>query len=195
MRRFLVIAAIGVLCVPLALGDWLLDPPGKTLTLYSSNSNDGYSASRGVVFTATSATPIAGIGYYNDVGAGGSATVELWEGVSLNGNTGGTLVASGTANIGGPLGWFNIPVAYNLLANTNYEIDITYSFSAAGNYFYAYDPAMFGDPPFTVGPFDVVDGTMGHNTGNFVMPRMDLVAVPEPAGLLLLGALALLRRR
>ena len=186
MKKPLVVLALVFMVAPAALAQpWELDPPGKPLNLYSSNSNDGYIDSRGVVFTASEDFSMASFGYYNDVGNGGMATVQLYEDVNTNGYTGGNLVASGSASIAGGLDWYDIDMNYALIGGKAYEAVFLYDFAAAGNYFYDYDPDLFGDPPFDVGPVHVIDGTCAHNTGNFVMPRFRVI--PEPSSLALLG--------
>ena len=196
MKRSLVLVALVLMVVPAALAQpWELDPPGKPLINYSNGSNDGYSESRGVVFEALADFAMTSFGHYNNPGNGGVATVELYEDVNTNGNTGGTLVATGSANIAGGLDWYDIDMSYALTAGKAYEAVIQYDFSAAGNWYYDYDPVYFGDPPFDVGPVHVIDGTMAHGTSNYVMPRHRIIPEPTSRALLGLGLAFAIRRR
>ena len=79
MKTKLVLAA-AVLALPVvaAQADFLPLDPGTGLIHYTSNSNDGYSSYRGVVFEANEAIVVTGAGLYTKSAGGLNATFRLW---------------------------------------------------------------------------------------------------------------------
>jgi hypothetical protein len=172
--------------------------PGKVLKHYSSNTNDGYSSYRGVVFTADEAFQVLGADLWTKASNPLNATFELYEIVVTNGNVlqGATLVDSFNAALAGDIGFhggdFDAPV--NMDAGQDYLLRVGYSEPADENWFFDFDPDYFGDPPVDIGPVTLIDGTLGGDTSNYVMPYMNL-RVPAPGALALLGLAGLVTRR
>jgi hypothetical protein len=172
--------------------------PGKPLKHYSSNSNDGYSSYRGVVFSADEAFQVLGADLYTKATNTLNATFELWEIATTHGYVLGNanLVGSFNAQLSGDLdfhgGKFNTPI--DMMAGQAYLLRVGYSEAADENWFFDFDPDYFGDPPVDIGPVTIIDGTLGGDTSNYVMPFMDL-QIPAPGALALLGLAGLVTRR
>jgi hypothetical protein len=170
--------------------------PGTGLTLFTTNSNDGYSSARGMLFTMNNTIQVNSFGFYT-TNAAGSATWTLRQVFTLSGNvnTGSNLITTvnTTLGSGGPQ-YFDAAVSpLTLTAGNSYHLEIQYSQSAAENYFYNWN-----GPAVNLGLLSVVDGTMGGDTGNSVAPGMRInQVVPEPASIaaLALGLGVLVRRR
>jgi hypothetical protein len=190
-------AAVALVAVEAPAQNIPLDP-GVELELFSQNSNDGYSVFRGVVFSADESFSILGADLWTTAGNPLNATFELWQLSSTQGDilVGANLLGSFNAALSGDLafhgGDFAAPI--DVAAGEDYLIRVGYSEAAAQNWFYAFDPVVFGDPPVDIGAVTIIDGTQGGNTSNFVMPYMNL-RVPAPGAFALLGLAGLAWRR
>lgn len=186
---FVASAAVAASTSQLCAQGWF-DPPGKPFMLYTLNSNDGYSASRGVLFNVSE--PLVADTYWwtNNMPAEVFLTWELREdGVTVD-------TAVSETGGGGFTDYFAVGGGYTLMPGHDYELSISHNANAVANYFYDYDPFFFGDPPFAVGVITVFDGTQGHDASNFVMPRMGInVPAPGAGALMGLGLLVASRRR
>ncbi len=180
--RFSMIAvAMGcAVLVSAAVADELPLDPGKQIIHYTSNSNDGYSSFRGMVFTANEDFEITGLGLYTKSEGGPlNATIEVYQIVVTQGNVlaGATLIGSGNGPLQGPLGYhnanLNAPAAVK--AGSSYLVRFGYTQAADENWFYDFDPNAHGDPPVDLGLVTIIDGTMGGGTGNTVAPSIQLI--------------------
>lgn len=160
------------------------DPVGH---VFSTNSNDGWSSGRGVVFQATADGTMSSIGLYHDL-TGIDLSYKISETTSANGDiaTGEIVLLTGnTVVTTNGLEWIDFAIADTpYSAGSFYHIQ--FSFSGNGNQNFFYDN---NDVPFTQGSFEVIDGTQGTSTGNSVMPAVRLddsagfvgESVPVPA--------------
>jgi hypothetical protein len=196
MRSIFTLALVGVLSTS-AFASFLPLDPGVALTAFTSNSNDGYSAGRGMWFQANNALTVTGAGFFNGFSDDDSFTMNLW----TADNTGSNLHVSnlGSFTIGSPApgdhyvnGSFSSSIG--LSAGSFYYLEVVSGASFDTNYFYNWN-----GPGVNIGDVTVLDGGLGNDLGNTVAPglQLDIEAVPEPASfaVLGLGALALLRRR
>lgn len=200
--RALVFVVAPLACAGLvkADGELLLMDPLTPFSLYTTNSNDGYSSFRGMVFTANEAGFYNGAALYTWSANGLNATFELYSIITTVGNVldGATLLRSASGLISGPLGFHGLKFDdITLVANQDYLLRVGYQEAADENWFYDFDPVVFGDAPVDIGPITLIDGTLGGNTSNFVAPYLALQIVPAPGVLALLGlaGLAGTRRR
>jgi hypothetical protein len=162
-------------------------PPNDTTgSVYSTNDNDGYEDSRGLVFRSTTAQIIDSIGIYLDV----TNTLLNWVIYQTTGITGdvatgqveldsGSLLANTTG-----LEWIDISIApLALAANSTYHIAFSHTAAANQNFYY-----NNSNTTWTQGAFTLLDGTGAGDTGNSVVAAIRLNAeadpgtgVPEPA--------------
>lgn len=174
----LLIAAMPVIavaeCIPFPL-----DVDNGTFDLYTTNSNDGYSSYRGVVFTCDEATLVCGAELWTKSTGGLNATFEIYSIVITSGYVlgGATMVGSFNAFLQGDLGFHGgeLDEPITMDAGQSYLLRVGYSESADENWFFEFDPVVFGHDPVDLGRFTVIDGTLGGDTGNFVMPLMSLL--------------------
>ena len=191
MNKFMTLCAFATVAAASTVNaQGFFDPPSKPFTLYSTFSNDGYSANRGVFFTVSSNLPANSYHWTNDMPANATLQWDLREnGIVVDtqfSNTGG----------GGLLDYSVGGSGFLMTTGNQYDLALTHNDNGVGNYFYAYDPAAFGDAPFNVGVITVTDGHLGNDGSNFVMPRMGInVPGPASAALLGLGGLVATRRR
>lgn len=172
------------------------DSGDDPLTLFSQNSNDGYSSFRGVVFQADENVTINGAYLWTQSSNGLNATFELYTVINTSGDVlaGATLERSANHLLQGSIGFhggkFN---SFDLIAGNSYLIRVGYSEAAEENWFFNYDQGS--EDPLDLGPITIIDGTLGGNTGNTVTPYMALQIVPGPGALALLGLAGLAGRR
>lgn len=188
-------------CAGLAKADGplLQMDPLTPFGLYTQNTNDGYSGFRGMVFTANVAAAYNGAALWTKSTGGLNATFNLYEINTTVGDVlqGANLVRSVSGVLQGDLGFWGLKFdAITLTAGQSYLLQVGYDESADENWFFDFDPLVFGDLPVDIGAITLIDGTAGGNTSNFVAPYLAL-QVPAPGVLALLGlaGLAGTRRR
>jgi hypothetical protein len=173
------------------------DPTGFTT---SSNSNDGWSLGRGMVFQMTGDVTVDSLGVLIDA-TNLAFTWEVSQVFDLTGYVGAdgkNVLASGTSTAStNGLQFIDFAFApVTLHAGNDYHLDISFTGVANQRFYYNNNNVTF-----TTGQFTSLDGTNSYNTSNTVMPalRLDAVApVPEPGTLPLIGigiTLLLLRWR
>ncbi|MDD2919866.1 IPTL-CTERM sorting domain-containing protein [Rhodoferax sp.] len=169
------------------------DPTGH---VFSTNTNDGWSSSRGVVFQATATQTITGIGLYQDLtGVLVNYEVAQTTGASGDISVGKTVLRSGSNTFTTTgLQYITFPITpLQLMAGNFYHVRFDFAGNSNQNFFYDNDNVAFSQSGFAQ-----IDGTQGDDTGNSVMPRIQLLqaaAAPMPIPTLsesMLVALALL---
>ena len=172
------------------------DPTGAVLT---TNANDAWSGGRGVVFQATTTQTINSISLYQDL-TGIPVNYEIDQTTSATGNigTGKTVLRSGGGTFttsGLQFITFSI-TPLQLVAGNFYQVRFDFAGNSNQNFFYSNNNIVFSQPGFSQ-----IDGTAGDDTGNSVMPRIQLGPVSPPVAQnatiptlspLLLAALSLL---
>ena len=201
-------AAIAVFCSVAQAQIFFVPPNDTTGSVFTTNTNDGWSGSRGVVFQATTTQTITGIGLYQNL-TGITVNFEVDQTTSASGNVGvGKTIlrsGSGTFTTAG-LQYITVRSPHaQLTAGNFYQVRFDFSGNSNQNFFYDNGNVVFSQPGFAL-----VDGTSGDDTGNSVMPNIELLqvnaaSVPVPAlsnamlaalaFLLAGGSYAALRRR
>ena len=204
----IVAIAVGVGLAGAASAQTIFVPPNDTAGhVFSTNSNDGWNSSRGVVFQVNSTQTVNSIGLYQDL-TGVTVNYEVDQITSASGNVGpGKVIlrsGSGTFTTSG-LQFITFAIApVTLNSGSFYQIRFDFSGNSNQNFFYDNQ-----DVPFSQPGFSQIDVTEGDDTGNTVMPRIEInaatavatVPVLSSLGLALLGvllagaALTRLRRR
>jgi hypothetical protein len=172
------------------------DPTGAVLT---TNSNDSWNGSRGVVFQATTTQTINSISLYQDL-TGIPVNYEIDQTTTATGNigTGKTVLRSGAGTFTtSGLQFITFSFApVQLVAGNFYQVRFDFTGNSNQNFFYLNNNVVFSQPGFSQ-----IDGTAGDDTGNAVMPRIQLDLASSPVAQnatiptlspLLLAALSLL---
>lgn len=158
------------------------DPVGHVVT---TNANDGYAGGRGVVFSMLNDVAIDSVGIYLDV-TGLVVSYSIAQVTSTTGQvtSGETILDSGSAAVTtNGLQWVDFHLARRTLLNGEQTtLEFTFSGNANQNFFYNNNNVTF-----TTGDFQLLDGTQGGNTNDFLMPAVRVNTVPEPDGLALAG--------
>ncbi len=174
-------------------------PNDPTGAVFTTNANDSWSGSRGVVFQATSTQTINSISLYQNL-TGITVNYEVDQTTSASGNIGAgkTVLRSGNGvftTSGLQFITFSI-VPLQLIAGNFYQIRFDFTGNSNQNFFYNNNNVVFSQPGFSQ-----IDGTQGDDTANSVMPSIQLGPASAPVALnatiptlspLLLGTLALL---
>jgi len=174
-------------------------PNDPTGAVFTTNANDSWNGSRGVVFQATSPTTFNSISLYQDL-TGITVNYEIDQTTSASGNIGpGKTVlrsGSGVFTTAG-LQFITFPIAPLTLTSGNfYQVRFDFAGNSNQNFFYNNNNVVFSQPGFSQ-----IDGTQGDDTTNSVMPRIQLGSGSPPVALgatiptlspLLLATLALL---
>jgi len=172
------------------------DPTGAVLT---TNSNDAWAISRGVVFQATATQAITSVSLYQDL-TGITVNYEIDQTTTATGivGTGKTILRSGSGTFTtSGLQFITFPIApLQLVAGNFYQVRFDFVGNSNQNFFYNNNNVVFSQPGFAQ-----IDGTSGDDTNNSVMPRIQLGTASPPVILsatipalspLLLAALSLL---
>jgi hypothetical protein len=186
-------AAVALLVsASLAQAQTLVLDPGVPLTLFTTNSNDGYNPGRGVVIQDNSPITITAVGLFTQPPASGfNPTWTIWQTTSYpSSNVNNILletVTPGTQGVNGGLAYYDttLTTPITLVPGNLYHFQISYVESAQQNWFYNFN---LGNN--NIGAVSVLDGTLGGDDSNTVMPGMRLqlsAAVPEPTTLSLMG--------
>ena len=153
------------------------DPTGMVFT---TANNDGYVNGRGAVFTPTTDFNLVGVGIWQDL-TGVTLSYTLKDSLDH-------VLRSGEAAFstnGLEFIEFNF-AELTLAAGSEYKLDFAFGGVSNQNFFYNEG----GGSPFSQEGFTGIDGTQGGDTGNSVIPRLELIgepgaggvgAVPEPA--------------
>ena len=201
ISRFIV-AAVGVAALGLAgaaSAQTVFIPPNDPVGhVFTTNSNDGWAVSRGVVFQATSSQLITSVGLLQDL-TGVTVNYEIDQTTSASGNIGPgkSILRSGSSTFTtSGLQFVTFPITPLVLTAGNfYQIRFQFSGNSNQNFFYDNANVVFSQPGFAQ-----IDGTEGDDTGNSVMPSIEInssgpvasaTAVPalSRVGLALLGLL------
>lgn len=195
------VLATGMLLSTAAMADGIMfpleaDSGDDPLTLFSQNSNDGYSGFRGVIFQANEDVSINGAYLWTKSLNGLNATFELYTLAVTEGNVlaGATLERTSNYLLQGDIGFHGGKFdAFDLIAGRNYLIRVGYTQPADENWFFAFDQGS--EDPLDLGPITIIDGTASGHSGNTVTPFMSLQIVPAPGAMALLGLAAVVGRR
>lgn len=185
MLRYFAVAAALAAASPAAAAVDFVPPSDTTGQVFSTNANDGYSSGRGVVFSPTSSFLLSSVGLYQDLtNVNLSFTLSLAT-ASTGQVNGGTVLAGGNQTVTtSGLQFVDFSFAPILLnAGTFYFLDFSFTGSSNQNFFFN----QSGAQPYSQAGFTGIDGTLGGNTGNFVLARIQLnpleqtTPLPEPA--------------
>ena len=178
-----VLAAALAFAAPAGAQEILVPPNDPAGHVFSTLSNDGWSGSRGVVFTMQGTGTLTGVALWHDL-TNITVEYEVAEVASASGDlsTGKVVLRSGSALVTtAGLQFVVFPFASLALANGS-SYHVRFRFDGLGNQNFFYDNS---NVTFTQGPFTLVDGTNNEDTGNSVMPRVRLdgtfVAAAAPA--------------
>jgi hypothetical protein len=184
-RCLALLAPLGAAAPAWAIGSILVLDPGATFFKYSHNVNDGYATGRGMVFRADESIIVDGAAFFNEDDEGLFATFALYSVVSTSGDvlSGATLLRSVTSVIAvGPVEYYGVKFPpLQLAAGQHYLLRISYPDISEQNWFYDFDPVVFGSTPVDIGPVTLIDGEAEGNTSNFVAPPLALQLYPCPA--------------
>ncbi len=179
-----ILLPFGAAAPALAIGSALVMDPGAPFFKFSHNVNDGYDTGRGMVFRADQAIIVDGAAFFNEDDEGLLATFALYSVVNTSGDVlaGATLLRSVFAVIAiGDVEYYGVKFQpLQLVPNQNYLLRISYPDISEQNWFYNFDPIVFGSAPVDIGPITLIDGEAAGDTGNFVAPPLALQLYPCP---------------
>jgi len=191
MKKFLSSTLlICAICTSVSAATITFVPPNDTSgAISSTNSNDGYSTGRGILFTVDSATTVDSVGIYQDLtNVSLSFDLEIFNGTNLA-NGGSTVSTTGLEWI--DYGGFEV----NLSPGNTYHLEFTFTGNSNQNFFYNNFNVTWSQDGFSA-----LDGTRTNFASNSVVAAFRMNAVPDTgstAALLGAGvaALAFARRR
>lgn len=160
-------------------------PPNNNGQVFSSNSNDAWSAGRGIGLQVSSNQTISSVGLFQNL-SNQALNYGVYE---ISSPTQGfnklqTLRSGGSTVSTVGLDWVDYGFAsLTLETGTNYLIEFQFDGISNENFFY-----NNGNQAWTQGAYNALDGTNGNSFSNFVVAafRLDGASasnnVPEPAG-------------
>lgn len=202
----LFLAAIAAWSSPLPAAFIPLTPPSPDEFNGTSDPDGGVGLERGAYITAQQTFSISSLGIEADLN---QPVMTLIANIySASGTTRGSLLHSASLDFAdvGPA-FYDVPINFTFTAGQDYDIAIDFPNADLLVRFFNFDPALFGDSPYSVaGLLEVNDGEAGGSASNFVLPHLrintDALVVPEPGSLALcllgsslLGGYCLRRRR
>jgi len=145
-------------------------PPGSCVVL-TTNSNDFWNVSRGVVFQATTTQTISNISLWQDL-AGVTVNYEIDQTTSVSGNLipGKTVLRSGSATFTTTgLQYITFPIApLQLTAGNFYQVRFDFTANSNANCFFN------NSVPFSQTGFAQITGTQADSTGTTALPQIAL---------------------
>ncbi len=147
--------------------------------MLTTNANDSWSASRGVVFQATATQTISSISLYQDL-TGITVNYEIDQTTSASGNhrhrEDVLRSGSGMFTTAG-LQFITFPIApLPLTAGNFYQVRFDFARNSNQNFYYNNNNVVVQPSPASA----QIDGTQGDDTGNSVMPRIQLGPASPP---------------
>ena len=144
----------------------------------------GTGASRGIIFNANDDFSLNSVGIELNLSGTQTLTASLYA-ISGIATVGAQLASNSSqfADIG--RSWFDIPLSYAFDGNGNrYLLEISFGGVAQEAVFYGFQgyPSGTTNPPYTVGPISIFDGTLVKlpRIGNLAHFRMDIGTPPPP---------------
>lgn len=190
---YLISISVTLLCVAgPAAGQYVefVPPNDPTGSVFTTNSNDGWSSGRGVVFRMLQNVTVESLGVFHDL-SGITLEYELAQVVTTSGNvtSGQTVLRSGQSIVTtNGLEWIDFAIQpVTLSAGSSYHIEFTFAGAANQNFFY-----NNANVTFTQGDFELIDGTQGGGSGNSVMPALRVLPGGQVPTIKTLGLLALM---
>lgn len=171
-----------------ASAEIVLDP-GTPLEVSLADGVGFYSNGQGALFHANTDFTLFSVGltshFYDSI----SITYEVYQVSTTVGDvlTGSTLLGSSTINTTNPeYGSHTASVgSISLFAGNDYLVRAVYEGDAINNWYYTFDPEMFGDSPVDLGDVTLLDGTAAGNTSiGFFLPEFTLSTIPAPPSML-----------
>jgi hypothetical protein len=202
IRTFLATAILCFTCIAPAATVTFVPPNDTSGSVFSSNSNDGWSGSRGIVFQVSGPNfVLTSVGLFQNL-VETTLNYEVFQTTSATDDLspGATLLRSGSDIVTTDgLDWIDFALDPLTLETGNfYHLRFSFEGDSLQNFFYNNENVAWSQDGFSS-----IDGTLNQDTGNSVVAAFrlggDVSEVPEPSffalipGALLVGAY--LRRR
>jgi hypothetical protein len=185
----LVLVLLTALASPIFAATITFVPPNDTVGgVYSTNSNDGYSNDRGILFQLSGDVTIDSVGIFQDL-TNVALTYSIYQtpSASTTDETGYNLLQTGTTTVTtSGLEWIDFGFSPLALTSGN-DYYIAFSFTDNSNQNFYYDNS---NVTWTQDVFTQLDGALAGNAANSVLPaiRLDESTAPEPSTIVLAAA-------
>lgn len=188
--HFIAAAALAVCSIASQAAAIAFVPPNDTTgQVFTTNSNDAWSAGRGIGFTVAGNQTLSSVGLRQNL-RGINLGYGVYEISSLTGNfSKNAVLASGSSlTTTSGLDWVDFSFAdITLTSSKNYLIEFSFTGNSQQNFFYNNRNVAWNQ-----GNFRSLEGTSSNGFGNFVVGAFRVNgavvnAVPEPGALALIG--------